>query len=176
MDSLSQVLELVEQTARHDLIGEPDQPGDLEPGTDGASELYDLLLSIERISRACSVWKEALSDRLRADVETRGPIRFGQEVLTTKPASYRRILDHEKFLDWLGSLAAVKAAINIPGDAVRIKAIRQMATERGFDPKTVEDTLFHVDYADERKLSRMPVNGSDTPLWAKRLEEGQRRG
>ena len=98
------------------------------------------------------------------------PQRFGTEVLTTKPSGTRRIIDVTALTEWLGSPQAIRMAFNLTGQDARIKVIRGLAHDRGVDPQAVVDTFFESP-SGERVLSRLPIDGANTPKWARAMVE-----
>ena len=110
-----------------------------------------------------------LSEMLLNSVKDK-PQRFGTEVLTTRPSGTRKITDVHGLTEWLGTPAAIRMAFNLTGQDARIKVIRGIAIDRKQSPQAIEDTFFARPDG-ERVLSRLPVDGANTPKWAKNLRE-----
>ena len=166
------MLERLQAWVERELCGEPYDQADLAdqlPDPTTPSELYDMLLVTERWGRAAAAWKTALSAMLAAFIEAAGAKRMGAEILTTRSSGARRLVDPQGFLEWCGDWETMRAVFNLDS-AARITVVRQVALERGFDPRTVEETFFEAAHG-ERVLSRLPVDGARTPAWAKNLRE-----
>lgn len=137
--------------------------------------LDEMLVEAGRMKRAADAVAKRIRDALLADVEAHSPIRIGDTVYASVPDRQRRLVDSGGFKAWLGEDWI--NAVRVDAGNVRITTVRQIAEQRGLDPKAVEETFFDwYGEEDARRLQPYPVNGASTPKWAKELPEGMRRG
>ena len=161
-----------------ELSGEPYDQADLVDELEGwegqeppnASWLYDLLLETERYGRAVAAWKAAIESLLLEAVKNNGAQRFGQEVLTTKAKGGRQINDVVGLVRWLDTAENVRLAFNLKAKDARLGALKMIAKQREQAESLPVDTFF-TKPSGERVLSRLPVDGANTPKWAKNLRE-----
>jgi len=141
------------------------------------SEVYDAILEAERLIRVARMFVASAEGIIIDDVVEFGPIRLGQEVMVPKREKEKRLTDPDGLLEWLGDIAAVRAAVNITERNVRVTTLRTMSVERGGSEFAPENTFFSVTEATDApwKLDRLPVAGKNTPQWAQALGEGDRR-
>ena len=57
----------------------------------------------------------------------------------------------------------------------KLRGLDAVATRRGMNPTTIRDTFLVKEWDDKPKLQVIDPEGNYAPVWAKKLDDGQRR-
>lgn len=155
-----------------------------------AERLWLLLAEAERAVRAARAVKARLEALMLADVQTRGPVRFGDDVYypgrdatwrwadpDTSPAGLLRFIAQQEPADATREdvAAAIGRVVRVDPRAVRITGLRALADRAGIPAEAAVDTFLSREGEDTPTLSHHRTTLTTCPAWAKALGHGQRR-
>jgi hypothetical protein len=156
------------------------------PANADAEWIWLAIAEAERAIRSGREVKARLEALLLADVQTRGSVRFGDDVYYEGRDSKRRWPSEHGariLLEWIAEGAPTPAdaahridqAVRVDPTNVRLTWLRVEAGLRKINPDAVLDTFLTKEGDDTPTLSHHRTTLSTCPAWAKALQHGQRR-
>lgn len=119
--------------------------------------------------------------KIAADVEEKGAIKIGKTVFNFSKGYKTNVSDARKLLNWATNKELSDEALDnllaIVGNnfSPKLRGLDAVADRKGMDKQMARDTFTEKEWDDAPKLQAIDVELGNAPVWAKNLQEGERR-
>ena len=122
-----------------------------------------------------------VDNKIAADVETNGAIKISDTVFNFSKGYKSKTIDLRSLLNWatnkkltddeLDDLIAICGATFVP----KLRGLDAVADKKGMNRQLARDTFIEKEWDKEPKLQVINTNNESAPVWAKKLNENERK-